>query len=128
MYRAGTVVELSAVEPHISKEVYREALHIVAMLDEQFGEERDVENDDGGIVAIVLDEKNLTCFWRCYPDLDSGLFEYVELVESEKEPYLNVFYLYNEYAYGISLFLPISIAPSVFRKAVLQGLEKVYSF
>lgn len=125
MYRAGTVVELSAVEPHISKEVYREALHIVAMLDEQFGEERDVEHDDGGIVAIVLNEEDLTCFWRCYPDLDSGLFEYVELVESEKEPYLNVFYLYNEYAYGISLFLPLSIAPPVFREAVLQGLEKV---
>ena len=125
MYRSGTVVELSAVEPHISKEVYREALHIVAMLDEQFGEERDIEHDDGGIVAIVLDEEDLTCFWRCYPDLDSGLFEYVELVESEKEPYLNVFYLYNEYAYGISLFLPLSIAPPVFREALLHGLEKV---
>ena len=125
MYRSGTVVELSAVEPHISKEVYREALHIVAMLDEQFGEERDVENDDGGIVFIVSDEEGLASFGQRYPDLDRELFEYVELVESEKEPYLNVFYLYNEYAYGISLFLPLSIAPPVFREALLHGLEKV---
>ena len=128
MYHVGTVAELSAIEPHIVKEVYREALRIVSMLDEQFGEERNVENDDGGIVFIVLNEEDLTYFGQHYPDLDRDLFEYVELVESEKEPYLNVFYLYNEYAYGISLFLPISIAPSVFRKAVLQGLEKVYSF
>ena len=125
MYRSGTVVELSAVEPHISKEVYREALRIVSMLDEQFGEERDVENDDGGIVFIVSDEEGLASFGQRYPDLDRELFEYVELVESEKEPYLNVFYLYNEYAYGISLFLPLSIAPPVFREALLHGLEKV---
>ena len=55
----GTVAELSAIEPHIVKEVYREALRIVSMLDEQFGEERNVENDDGGIVFIVLNEEEL---------------------------------------------------------------------
>ena len=125
MYHVGTVVELSAIEPHIVKAVYREALRIVSMLDEQFGEERDVENDDGGIVFIVSDEEGLASFGQRYPDLDRELFEYVELVESEKEPYLNVFYLYNEYAYGISLFLPLSIAPPVFREALLHGLEKV---
>ena len=100
MYHAGTVAELSAIEPHIVKEVYREALRIVSMLDEQFGEERNVENDDGGIVFIVLNEEDLTYFGQRYPDLDRDLFEYVELVESEKEPYLNVFYLYNEYEIG----------------------------
>ena len=125
MYHAGTVAELSAIEPHIVKTVYWEALRIVSMLDEQFGEKRDVESDDGGIVFIVLDEEDLTYFGQRYPDLDRDLFEYIELVESEKESYLNVFYLYNEYAYGISLFLPLSIAPPVFREAILQGLEKV---
>ena len=80
MYHAGTVAELSAIEPHIVKEVYREALRIVSMLDEQFGEERNVENDDGGIVFIVLNEEDLTYFGQRYPDLDRDLFEYVELL------------------------------------------------
>ena len=110
-----------ALKRQIPEEVYREALSIVTMLDEHFGEDRDVEEEDGGIVLIATNGEDLEYFSKRYLDPESGLFEYVELVKTGKEPYLNVFYLYNEYTYGISLFLPLSIAPRILQEEVLQG-------
>ena len=121
MYQAGTVTEMLALKRQIPEEVYREALSIVTMLDEHFGEDRDVEEEDGGIVLIATNGEDLEYFSKRYLDPESGLFEYVELVKTGKEPYLNVFYLYNEYTYGISLFLPLSIAPRILQEEVLQG-------
>jgi hypothetical protein len=56
----------------------------------------------------------LDCFAENHVELDSLALEYVERVSSEKEPYLNVFFLVNEYASGVTLFVPVSIAPERF--------------
>ena len=45
MYKFGTVKELNSVNMPVLEKVYKEVLSIATMLDEQFGAERDVEDD-----------------------------------------------------------------------------------
>jgi hypothetical protein len=118
MFKAGTVAELESLElkEKIPEEVYREALRVVTYLDETFGKDRDVNFDDGGYVCIVKTKDDLDCFAENHVELDSLTLEYVELVASEEEPFLNVFFLVNEYESGVTLFVPVSIAPKRFLK------------
>ena len=114
MLKVGTVqeVECLAFKDKVLKEVYQEAFRIVTMLDEHFGGDRDIDQEDGGFVLVIENEGDLTDFCKEYNlELDSPLREYVELVKTEKEPYLNVFFLYNEYEFGITLLIPIPIVP-----------------
>jgi hypothetical protein len=116
MFKIGTVAELMAfdLEEKIPKEVYREAFNIVTMLDELFEASRDVEFDDGGFVIIAESKEDLNWFAQNCVELESPSLEYVEIVHSDKEPYLNVFFLVNEYEQGVTLFVPVSIAPERF--------------
>ena len=106
MYKFGTVKELNAVNMPVPEKVYKEVLSIATMLDERFGAERDVENDEGGFIFIAFNNSDLTYFKKNYVELNSELLEYVLPVDD----YFNAFYLYG-YDFGISLFLPASIAP-----------------
>ena len=86
------------------------------MLDENFGEDRDVDYDDGGYVCIVENKEDLDYFAQNCVELDSPTLEYVSHIPTGKEPYLNVFFLVNEYEVGITLFVPMSIASERFLK------------
>ena len=119
MYKAGTVEEILVLKDKIPDEVYFKAFNIATMLDSQFGDDRDVENDDGGFVFVAESEDDLDYFIKNCVELESPLREYVEIIESEKGPYLNVFFLYNEYEYGITLFVPVSVAPESLLKDLL---------
>jgi hypothetical protein len=118
MFKTGTVVELEALELEgkIPAEVYREALRVVSYLDETFGAERDIEFDDGGFIVIVQNKEDLDSFVENYVGLEDPPLEYVEIIPTKKEPYLNAFFLVNEYAFGVTLLLPMSIAPERFLK------------
>lgn len=106
MYKFGTVKELNTVNMVIPEKVYQEIFNIATMLDERFGAERDIEEDEGGFIFIALNNSDLAYFKKNYVELNSELLEYVLPVDN----YLNAFYLYG-YDFGISLFLPVSIAP-----------------
>jgi hypothetical protein len=146
LYKVGTVaeVEKSALKGRVPKEVYQETLKIVTMLDEYFGGDREVDFDDGGFVFIVENQQDLDYFAQDHPELEDPLREYVEtvkledhlcceyvtLVQAEKEPYVNAFFLVNEYEYGITLLIPMSITPEVLLKEIEKfptyNAEKVY--
>ena len=113
MHKFGTVAELEKLEliDRIPQEVYKEALKVVAMLDENFGEDRDVDFDDGGYVCVVENEKDLDYFAENCVELESPTLEYVEHIQTDKELYLNAFFLVNEYESVVTLFIPVSIAP-----------------
>jgi hypothetical protein len=126
MYKVGTVAELKKLELQgkIPEEVYQEVLRIVTMLDEIFGEDRDIDFDDGGYVFIAESREDLEYFNRNCVELDSETLEYVELVSSATEPYLNAFFLYNEYEQGATLFVPVAIASERLRKQFLDETKK----
>jgi hypothetical protein len=114
MFKIGTVeeAECPAFKNKVPREIYQETLSIVTMLDEHFGSDRDVDEEDGGFVLIIEKEGDLTDFCKKYDvELDSPLREYMERVQAEQEPYLNVFFLYNEFNFGITLLIPMSLVP-----------------
>ena len=112
MYKAGTVKEILALKEKMPEEVYFEALSIVTMLDIVYGENRDVDKDDGGFVFVAENKDDLNYFGINYMKLEKNLYEAVKLVRSKKEPYLNVFFLCNN-EYGINLFIPMPIVPEI---------------
>jgi hypothetical protein len=116
MFKFGTVAEMErlGVKENVPEEVYFEALNTASMLGEIFGEDRDVDFDDGGFVVVAKNKEDLKEFSQKCVELDSDLLEYVQLIQSETESYLNVFYLCNEYESGITLLVPVSIAPERF--------------
>ena len=118
MFKIGTAAELESLEikEKIPNGAYEEALRIVTYLDDTFGADRDVDNEDGGYVVIVESKDDLDYFAQNCVELDSPTLEYVDLVPSEKEDYLNTFFLVNEYEVGITLLVPMSIAPERFLK------------
>ena len=118
MYQIGTVTELEALdlEGKIPEEVCQEILRVVTYLDDTFGADREAYYDDGGYVFIAESKEDLDYFAQNCVVLDSPTLEYIELVPSSKEPYLNVFFLVNEYEVGITLFVPMSIAPEILLK------------
>ena len=127
MIQAGTVAELVSLDlkGKVPEEVCQEALKIITMLDENFGEDRDVDFDDGGYVVIAESKEDLDYFAQNCVELESPTLEYVELVPSEKEPYLNAFFLVNEYEAGITLFVPMSVAPERFLKEAKVSVEHI---
>lgn len=123
MQKIGTVTELKRAKSKLPSEIYKETLRIVVMLDENFGSERDVENDDGGYVAIVETIEDLNNFAKQCVELDSPTLEYVEPLGSD---YINAFYLYNEYTFGITLLMPIAIAPVTLIKELDNSQPSVF--
>lgn len=124
MYKIGTVAELEQAKARLPDEIYAETLRIVTMLDENFGSERDVENDDGGFVFVAENLKDLYYFIQNYTDLDGPMLEYVEPVGLD---YINAFYLYNEYVFGITLLMPITIAPATLIKELERDQPSVFT-
>lgn len=122
MYQLGTVAEFNSLTLPIPDEVKREVSEIAAMLDERFGANRNVEADDGGIILIALDDKDLASFSEQYTELNSELLEYVLAIKAAKGNYLYAFYLYS-YDYGISLFMPVSIAPDFIMRKALNDIQ-----
>ena len=122
MYQLGTVAEFNSLTLPIPDEVKHEVSEIASMLDERFGASRDVKEDEGGFISIALDEKDLAYFKENYTELNSELLEYVLAVKATKGNYLNAFYLYS-YDFGISLFMPVSIAPEFIMREALNDIQ-----
>ena len=122
MYQLGTVAEFNSLTLPIPDEVKQKVSEIAVMLDERFGANRDVAEDEGGFIFIALDDKDLAYFREKYVEFNSELLEYVLAVKANQGNYLNAFYLYG-YDYGISLFMPVSIAPEFIMREALNDIQ-----
>ena len=122
MYQLGTVAEFNSLQLPRPEEVRQKVSEIAIMLDEQFGANRDVQEDEGGFIFIALDDKDLSYFREKYVEFNSELLEYVVAVMTKQGNYLNAFYLYG-YDYGISLFMPVSIAPEAIMREALNDIQ-----
>lgn len=112
MYKIGTVAEAKKLIGKVPKEVYLEALRFVGILDETYGKSRNVDKDDGGLVFIAENRKDLEYFSSRYFDLKNDFHESIHAVPTEKTLYLNLFFICNN-EYGINLFIPASLAPEI---------------
>jgi hypothetical protein len=116
------VKELAQYEGTIDRGVYGEALRLVTMLDEIYGDERDVDNGDGGFVLIAGSIQDLELIGKRYMKLDENRHEAVDVVKCERGMYLNVLFLCNN-EFGINILMPVDIAPQVLLKDVQSKIR-----
>lgn len=118
LHKVGTVREIEKIKNNLPNEVYQAALSIVTALDDNYGEDRDVDENDGGFVLIAENVSDLTEANEQYIQTDNDTHEYVNLVKCEETSYINALYLSNN-EFGVNVFLPKAIAPRV----LLDDLE-----
>ena len=122
MIKVGTVKELSQFEKMIDIDVFRAAMRIVTILDEAYGADRDVQNNDGGFVLIAENIQDISDIGQRYVKLDNNRHEAVDVVNCEDRPYINVFVLCNN-EFGINIFMPVDIAPHVLLRDLPQNVS-----
>lgn len=115
LYKIGTLKEAKTMEGKIPDSVFSELIRDVAVLDSDYGEDRNYL-ESGGYAVIaetgddvlglqkIIDYEKHPCEWSAVVESDSG--------------YLAALYLLND-DYAIMLFMPIAVAPDV----ILNDLE-----
>lgn len=110
MLKAGTAMQMLDLQDRLPKEVYLYALRLTTILDGHYGENRDVENDDGGVILFVEAIEDVDRIGRDYVRLDSGNHEAVHFVSCKGGDYADVLYLTNN-DFGINVLIPLSLLP-----------------
>ena len=110
LHKAGTVKELAQFAGKMDDCLYREALRIVTILDNEYGADRDVDNGDGGFVLIAENVQDIALIRERYKNIGSDACEAVDVFNCSNGQYVNGFYLSNN-EFGINLLMPIEIAP-----------------
>lgn len=105
----------------LPKEVLEVVTGIVAILDTYYGENRDVDNEDGGYVLIIQSEEDIEKLEEFDIYIDEEMYpEYVDKIKVEEgEDWINVLILCNN-EFGISLIMPISIAPEILLDEIIE--------
>jgi len=110
LLKAGTVKEMQQLQGQVPAEIYPAALRIVTILDDTYGADRDVDNNDGGFVLIAENIQDITDIDQRYVSLNGNRHEIVDVVKCENKTYINAFFLCNN-EFGINIFMPMNIAP-----------------
>jgi hypothetical protein len=102
VYKIGTLKQFEEVKENIPSAVYNAIYSIVATLDREYGEHRNVDESDGGFVV--------------YADSQDEIKDVIKVMHLNKKvpelmddigDYLNVLYLKNN-EYGINFFCPMN--------------------
>ena len=116
LYRVGTKRELPIVANRLPKAVYEELCRGTAILDAEYGKERDYLQS-GGYSVIAETREDLPQL-KAIINHDAHPCEWVTRIDSKDGSYLSILYLLND-DYSIVVYLPAAIAPNT----ILSELE-----
>lgn len=104
---------------NIPDEVVAKAIEIAAILDDNYGSERDAEHDLGGYILVAETVEDVEAI-REQADLEHNLPEYVDLITcSNGDSYTNSLMILSS-DYSISLLIPLELTP----KELLMHMEE----
>ena len=115
LYMVGTERETDALESKLPKRVFHELVHSIAILDREYGENRDYR-EHGGYSLVVETAEDVERM-RAYIDFDVHPCEWAVKIGPDSG-YLCALYLMND-DYSVMAYMPLSVAPD----AILQDLE-----
>ena len=107
IYKIGTMNELKRVGHRFPFDVRNDLVHYVAILDGEYGEDRDYFVH-GGYCVIAETEDDVETVKEII-DYDTQLLEFATYSGENKE-YVNALFLLGD-DFGIVLFIPSGIAP-----------------
>ena len=100
IYKIGTLKQLETVKKNIPSDIYNKIYEIVAMLDREYGADRNVEDNDGGYVVYADSQDEIKQAIKLMR-LNKKVPELVDVIGG----YINKFYLKNN-EYGINFIYP----------------------
>lgn len=97
----------------LPQEVVKAIEEVAAILDNEYGEERDVDGSDGGYILVIESKDEFENLKDIYIDMDDIIAEYVDLIKvADGEDYTNSLIILNN-DFAISLMMPITITPKI---------------
>ncbi|MTI66297.1 MAG: hypothetical protein FH753_06820 [Firmicutes bacterium] len=95
---------------NIPKEVKEVVVDITMMLDGEYGENRNIESDDGGYIIIIENKEDFNEIGKLDIEINDLILESVDLIKvREGEDYINVLSLFTN-EFGLTLLVPRSLA------------------
>ena len=115
LYKIGTLKELYAMELPLPKCVKSELVRDVALLDCEYGEEREWGREGG--YSVILEGPEDVAAFRDILNYDDHPCEWAVRI-GEDSGWLSALYLMND-DFAVMAFMPIAVAP----EAILSDLE-----
>lgn len=115
LYKIGTLKEAKTMEGKIPDSVFSELIRDVAVLDSDYGEERNYYESGG--YAVIAQTSDDVSELKNIVDYNKHPCEWAAIVENDSG-YIAALYLLND-DYAIMAFMPIAVAPDV----ILNELE-----
>ncbi len=105
MLKIGTCKELEKIKNKLPTEIATKCLEVVNILDEEYGDDRNVDSDMGGFVAIIenLEDINILATDN-YLDLMEDVAEDIEIIAIEDKTYISILYMLSS-DYGINVIV-----------------------
>lgn len=94
---------------NVPKEVLSKIKETVKSLDENYGVNRN-EDEDGGYVIFVTNQDDLDLVCELEIDVETCTVEYAETITTTEETYINALFLLNN-EFAINVIMPERIAP-----------------
>lgn len=91
---------------------------VLEILDNNYGENRDIKLDLGGYVIVIEDEQDLEELNNIHIDVNTAIPEFVDIIGNKE--YVNVLLILSS-DYAISLFMPYSLTPTNFLENIDEG-------
>ena len=115
LYVVGNSSEAAGLETKLPAQVFTDLLHEVAILDREYGRDRNYRAYGG--YSLVAETAEDVLEVKKYVNIDSYPWEWVERV-GEDCGYLRVLYILND-DFSVVLYLPAAVAPD----AIWEGME-----
>lgn len=95
----------------LPQEVVEVIKDIAMVLDNEYGEDRDVNHGDGGYILVVESKDEFEKLKDIYIDMENVIAEYVDLIKvDDGEDYTNSLIILNN-DFIISLIIPVAVTP-----------------
>lgn len=95
----------------LPQEVVGAIKYIAKVLDNEYGEDRDVDGGDGGYILVIESKDDFAKLKDIYMDMKDVIAEYVDLIKvTDGEDYTNSLIILNN-DFAISLIIPVAITP-----------------
>ncbi len=111
MKKIAYVREIPAQQTNLPKEVIDTITDIATVLDNEYGNDRDVNGGNGGYILIIEDKEELYKLTDIYIDIDTIIPEYVDRIQVRGgQDYTNTLLILGS-DFTISLFMPLEMTP-----------------
>lgn len=110
MIKIGHVREVGCLKGRYPEPVVTEVRRMAMFLDENYGDDRDVDSDFGGYLLVIETIEDLDRLSDIYLDVDDLIPEYCDVIRTDDVCYTNSLIIINS-EYSISLFMRIELTP-----------------